>query len=188
MSGIVVASGARPEVMEGASASMLANSCAGCHGQNGASNGPAIPSIAGLSSQYFIETMTEFKSGKLPATVMDRIARGFSARQIRLMADYFSAQPFIRAKQKFDPKTIAVGATLHQKYCEKCHNNAGQMAEDDTGILGGQWTPYLAATMQDYLSGRREMTKKMRDKVERLMDARGDEGLKLLLNFYASQQ
>ena len=32
-------------LMSGASASMLANTCAGCHGTHGASAGPATPSI-----------------------------------------------------------------------------------------------------------------------------------------------
>ena len=36
------------------SASMLANTCAGCHGPKGNSHGPATPTISGISSEYFI--------------------------------------------------------------------------------------------------------------------------------------
>jgi sulfide dehydrogenase cytochrome subunit len=35
-------------------ATMLANTCAGCHGTNGSSVGPSSPTIAGISRDYFI--------------------------------------------------------------------------------------------------------------------------------------
>ncbi|MCG8122535.1 MAG: cytochrome c4, partial [Candidatus Thiodiazotropha taylori] len=45
-----VAFAADKPLLSGASASMLANTCAGCHGTNGASIGPASPSIGGISA------------------------------------------------------------------------------------------------------------------------------------------
>ena len=47
---------------DGASASMLSNTCAGCHGTNGNSVGPASPTIAGMDPVVFVETMEGFKS------------------------------------------------------------------------------------------------------------------------------
>jgi cytochrome c553 len=35
--------------MTGASGEMLANTCAGCHGTNGISTGPATPTISGMA-------------------------------------------------------------------------------------------------------------------------------------------
>ena len=69
---------------------MLANTCAGCHGPNGTSLGPTTPSIAGISKEYFIQTMNDFKSGDRPSTIMMRISKGYSDEDIALMADYFS--------------------------------------------------------------------------------------------------
>ncbi len=178
----------KPELMDGASAEMLSNTCAGCHGTYGASNGPATPTIAGLSVEYFIETMEGFKTGETPSTIMTRIAKGYSGSQIKLMAGYFAKKPFVKAKQKFDANEVRKGAKLHDKYCEKCHANAGQLPEDESGILAGQWTPYLTATMSDYVSGKREMTKKMKKKVNKLMKKEGKAGMSALFNFYASQQ
>jgi sulfide dehydrogenase cytochrome subunit len=177
-----------PELMGGASAEMLANTCAGCHGTNGASNGPATPTIAGLSNEYFVEVMLGFKTAETPSTIMTRIAKGYSEDEIKAMASYFAKKPFVKAKQPFDEAAVRKGGKLHDKYCEKCHANAGQLPEDDSGILAGQWSPYLSATMADYVSGKREMTKKMRKKVKKLLDKEGEEGMKTLLNFYASQQ
>ena len=48
--------------------------------------------------------------------------------------------------------------------------------------------PYLQYTMEDFMSGAREMPKKMKKKVEQLQAREGDEGFKALLNYYASQQ
>ena len=82
-------------------ATMLANTCAGCHGPNGISNGPKTPSIAGLPSYKMIETLNEFKSGERVSTVMQRIAKGYSEQDISDLADYFSKQkitPAISAK------------------------------------------------------------------------------------------
>ena len=46
--------------------------------------------------------------------------------------------------------------------------------------------PYLRYTMTDYLSGNREMTKKMKKKVNTLKDEKGDKGFEELLHYYGS--
>ncbi|TVP83326.1 MAG: cytochrome c subunit of flavocytochrome c sulfide dehydrogenase, partial [Thioalkalivibrio sp.] len=59
-----------------ASGELLAFQCAGCHGFNGHSVGPATPSIAGFSEDYFVQAMMDYKEGNRYATIMDRIAWG----------------------------------------------------------------------------------------------------------------
>ncbi|MCM8854563.1 MAG: c-type cytochrome [Candidatus Thiodiazotropha sp.] len=172
-------------LMTGASAGMLANTCAGCHGTNGASAGPATPSIGGISAVYFEEVMAGFKDGSIKSTIMQRIAKGYSEDEIKAMAELFSKQPFVMAKQSFDADKAKKGAKLHDKYCEKCHAENGTSAEDDSGILMGQLTPYLHYTMTDYKAGDREMTKKMKKKVNQMIKKEGDAGFDALLNFYA---
>ncbi|MEW8627852.1 MAG: cytochrome c4 [Candidatus Thiodiazotropha sp.] len=175
-------------LMSGASASMLANTCAGCHGTYGASIGPASPSIGGISAVYFEEVMQGFKAGDIKSTIMTRIAKGYTDDEIKLMGEYFSKQPFVMAKQDFDPAKAKKGAKLHDKYCEKCHADNGTSAEDDSGILMGQLVPYLEYTMADFKSGEREMTKKMKKKVNQLLKKEGDAGIDALNHFYASGQ
>lgn len=74
--------------MKGASGSMLGNTCAGCHGTHGVSVG-AAPSLKGLPVDYLKTAMMDFKSGKRPATIMGRIAKGYSDADIAAIADYF---------------------------------------------------------------------------------------------------
>jgi len=174
--------------LAGASATMLADTCAGCHGTDGVSYGPATPTIAGASSEYIIEMMTAYKNAEAPSTIMTRIAKGYTGEQIALMAGYFAKQKFVGMEQSFDADKAAKGAKLHDKYCEKCHAEGGSSAEDDSGILAGQWTPYLAYTMEDFLSGSREMPKKMKKKMKKMLKKKGDGSIDLLLNYYASQK
>ncbi len=70
---------------------MLANSCAACHGTHGKSPG-AIPAINGKSASFIVQSLKEFQSGTRPSTVMGRHAKGYSEQEIRLIADYFSKQ------------------------------------------------------------------------------------------------
>lgn len=173
-------------VMTGASAEMLANTCAGCHGTYGASAGPASPSLGGISSEYFKETMAGFASDEIKSTIMGRIAKGYSEEEIAQMGDYFAKQKFVPAKQSFDEAKAKKGAKLHDKYCEKCHAEGGTSAEDDSGILAGQLVPYLKYTLADFTAGDREMSKKMKKKVNALIKKEGDAGVDALMNFYAS--
>ena len=171
-------------------AEMLANNCAGCHGTNGNSVGPASPSIAQMDPIVFVEVMEGFKSDEIASTIMGRIAKGYSTEDFEKMAGYFKQQTYQPAKQSFDTALADKGAKLHDKYCEKCHVEGGKplVDEEDYHILAGQWTPYLQYTMSDFREERRPMEKKMASKLRELLKAEGDEGLDALFAFYASQQ
>jgi sulfide dehydrogenase cytochrome subunit len=165
-------------------ATMLADTCAGCHGTDGASTGPATPSLAGMSEIYMVDSMTAFKSGERPSTVMGRIAKGYSDEEVKLMASVFAKQPITITSQKLDAAKVKAGSKLFGKNCEKCHDEKGALADDDSGILASQWLPYLQYSMVDFKAGSREMAKKMKKKVDKLNDAE----LEALLQFFASQQ
>ena len=177
------------DLMSGANALTLSETCAGCHGTDGVSVGPASPTIAGLEGEYFIEVMQGFKNDEVYGTIMNRIAKGYSDEEIALMASYFAGKPFKPAKQSFDDGMVKKGGKLHDKFCEKCHAEGGKVLEDEEYyILAGQWTPYLQSAMTDFREGRREMPKKMKKKLDKLIEKEGDKGLAALFAFYASQQ
>ena len=70
---------------------VLALSCASCHGTNGASPG-SIPRIQGRSAEYIEKAMLQFKAGERPATVMNRIAKGYTDEEIELLFAYLGNQ------------------------------------------------------------------------------------------------
>jgi sulfide dehydrogenase cytochrome subunit len=122
------------------------------------------------------------------STVMNRIAKGYSDAEIKTIAKHFSALPFEAAEQNSDAGQAKAGAKLHEAHCEKCHEDGGSLADDDAGVLAGQWVPYLQYTMADYVSGDRDMPKKMKKKMEEAHAASGDEAIRDLIQFYANQK
>jgi sulfide dehydrogenase cytochrome subunit len=167
-------------------AEMMANTCAGCHGTDGASRGPATPTIASLSKEYFISSMQDLKSGARTSTVMGRIAKGYSEADIKAMADYFETKKFIRTFQKIDEAKAKGGKELAKEYCSKCHEKEGKDGEG-VGVLAGQWLPYMQIAIQDFVSGKREMEKRQKKKFDALMaDHGGIKAFDPILHYYAN--
>ena len=69
----------------------LAAQCANCHGTNGKSVAE-VPSLAGQSATVIVQKMKDYRDGKLPASIMHQLSKGYSDEQVVLMADYFSKQ------------------------------------------------------------------------------------------------
>jgi sulfide dehydrogenase cytochrome subunit len=183
------AAAAPVELVSGASARMLAETCAGCHGTDGVSGGPATPTIAGLHGEYFVEVMKGYRDGTAYATIMNRIAKGYTDEEFGKLASFFAGHKFVPAEQKFDQKLADAGAKIHDKWCEKCHAEGGKiLADEEYYILAGQWTPYLKYTLEDFKAGTREMPKKMKEKFDGMVKKEGDKGVDALLSYYASQK
>lgn len=171
-----------------ADSAMLANTCAGCHGTKGASAGPTIPNLAGISKDTMIESMEAYASGERKSTIMGRLAKGYSKEEIAAMADFFTKQPIHLPAQETDAAKVQAGAKLHEEYCEKCHEDNGKEDEDGSGILAGQWMPYLQFSFEDYASGARKATKKMKKKVDDMLKEHGEGSVEQIIHFYGSQK
>lgn len=65
-------------------------SCSGCHAPAGV--GGAVPAIVGRPAEEIVAIMAAFRDGTRPATVMDRIAKGFSDEEIRAIAVWLAQQ------------------------------------------------------------------------------------------------
>ena len=65
-----------------------ATSCLGCHAVAG-SDGAVIP-LSSLKAEQIETGMQAFRSGTRPATVMDRIAKGFSDEEVRAIAQWYA--------------------------------------------------------------------------------------------------
>jgi sulfide dehydrogenase cytochrome subunit len=166
----------------GPSAAMLSNACAGCHGTHGGSAGMTMPSLAGQSKTAIVDAMKKFKSGERPATVMGRLAKGYSDEQFDMIGDFFAKQKVHFTNQMVDKTKAAKGASLQEENCSRCHLEDGKEGKDDTPVMASQWLPYLQIQMDLYQSGKRKMPEKMAEKVKQL----SKEDLDALLNFYAS--
>jgi cytochrome c553 len=68
-----------------------AASCSGCHSP-AAAEGVVVAPLAGRPAGDTVEAMREFRDGKREATVMGRLAKGFSDDEIQALAAWFAAQ------------------------------------------------------------------------------------------------
>lgn len=161
---------------------MLSNACAGCHGTAGSSAGPSMPSLAGQSKIAIVESMKGFKSGERPATVMGRLAKGYSDADFEAMGNYFSKQKLFATNQMVDKAKAAKGEALHEKNCARCHVENGKEIKDNSPIMASQWVKYLEIQMQDYAAGKR----KMFDRKEEKMKPLSKDDLEAIAHFYAS--
>ncbi|ABK45486.1 sulfide dehydrogenase (flavocytochrome), cytochrome c subunit [Magnetococcus marinus MC-1] len=196
-SGMMMGADARAE---GITAAALANTCAGCHGTNGVAVGPAMPTIAGQPAAHLVNMMKEFKSGERPATIMDRIAKGYSDEEITELSKYLATQKWgnnvanARLSMKtgtpfnqVDDALVAKGAKLHESLkCKKCHEDNGRSMEDDTPRVAGQWQDYLLIKMQDYKNP--DMKVPQPKKMKKNIDNASLEELEAIAHFYASQK
>ena len=176
----------------------LVEDCANCHGKDGASTDKDVPIIGGNSVTYITDTFANYKLKERPCPEvkylagphkgepmdMCKIVNDLSDEEVKLIAEYFAAKPFVRAKQTFDPALAKLGEAIHEKNCKKCHADGGSLASDDSGILAGQWMPVIRQQFKEFGAGERPMAKKMKPKFEKLTPA----DLDALVNYYGSFQ
>jgi cytochrome c553 len=68
-----------------------AASCSGCH-TSGTAAASSVSRLYGRNADEIMTAMTGFRDGSLPATVMNRIAKGFSDDELRAIAAWLAAQ------------------------------------------------------------------------------------------------
>jgi sulfide dehydrogenase cytochrome subunit len=74
-----------PASAQSVDVTVLAASCATCHGPELGGAG-AMPSLKGRRSADLATTLRAFQSGERPATVMTRLSKGWSAEEIDALA------------------------------------------------------------------------------------------------------
>ena len=178
VAGLATAAGIR-------SPSMLSNTCAGCHGTNGASAGDIMPIIGGLEKEYLYTVLSEYKSGERDSTIMGRIAKGYSDNELKAIASYMASQPWVSSPIKTNKSLAKIGWKIHEKQCKTCHEDSGRLQEDEAPRLAGQWPKFTLMYLKDCRSkGKRCQPRKMGTRVMKL----SDEELEAMAEFYASQK
>ena len=166
-------------------ASMLAGTCAGCHGTKGASAGDIMPIIGGMEKEFLQTILLEYKTGERDSTIMGRIAKGYSDAELKAIASYMADQKWVSSPVETDSRLAAMGQKIHDKQCKTCHEDNGRVQEDDAPRLAGQWPEYTLHYLEWCHSiGRRCQPRKMGSRVMKLTD----EELRAMAEFYASEK
>jgi cytochrome c553 len=117
--------------------------CEACHGPEGNSVLPAIPSIAGQPAQFISNALFFFREGNRKDPQMTPIASTLSNADMNDVAAYFSSLKMAPPKHRASAENAAAGPGLAQKFmCTQCHGPA---------LLGQQHIPRIAGQLPDYL-------------------------------------
>ena len=170
----------------------LVERCNECHGPQGRSANPQVPSIGGFSEFAIMDLLELYISGQRPArlaqladgaeTNMNEIAQALTAEEIEAAALYYSEQQWQGHAQPFDAAQARHGAVVHGRKCGKCHPKGGSVPEADLAITAGQWRDYLEEQFRNFDAGTRPMTAKMQRKYETLSET----DKKAIIEFYVS--
>ena len=117
--------------------------CAACHGPEGNSTQPAMPSLAGQPAQFISTQLFQFREGNRKDPQMTPVAKPLSNAAMNELARYFSRQKPAAPSHKTRPENAAAGRELAERFnCVQCHGPA---------LAGVQHIPRLAAQQYEYL-------------------------------------
>jgi len=120
-----------------------AQTCFACHGAEGNSSNPAVPSIAGQPSQFIATALFFYRQGDRKDAQMSPVAANLTNADMNDLAAYFSGQEAAPPRHRSDPAKAAAGARLAQQFnCVQCHARA---------LVGQQHIPRLAGQQYEYL-------------------------------------
>jgi cytochrome c553 len=117
--------------------------CAACHGNDGNSTDPAVPSLAGHPAQAIATQLYQFREGNRKNPLMSPMAASLSNADMNNLAEYYAGLKAAPPKHQTAPANAAAGAELSKKFnCTQCHGPA---------LLGQQHIPRLAGQQPEYL-------------------------------------
>ena len=131
--------------------------CGTCHGVEGRSETPSVPSLAGMPAEFITLQMILFREGLRDAPPMQQFAQGLSDADIERIAAFYASLPPGPAPDRGprDPARMARGEALAGRMnCGACHlpdfRGRAQMPR-----LAGQREDFLARTLKEYRDSRR---------------------------------
>ena len=175
-----------------AQAPAAVESCTGCHNENGVTDDPEVPTIAGVGSFFLENQLILFSEGERPCAAEDfadheaddhcAVFSDMSEDDKIAIAEYYGDLPYESFQQEVDAALAEQGEAIHNESCDRCHSNGGAEPFDDAGILAGQPIPYLVEQSKVYKAGERWQPEKMAE----TMDL-SEEEMKALAHYYAAE-
>jgi cytochrome c553 len=137
-----------------------AESCGGCHGEDGNASVPLFPKLAGQHESYLGKQLQDFKSQKRLEPTMNAMAASLTDADIADISAYYAKQ---QVKPE-TPQTTVLGEKIFRAgiaekgipACTACHGpNGGGNPSSGYPAIRGQYTAYLAKALHDYKSAER---------------------------------
>lgn len=117
--------------------------CAACHGNEGNSTDPAVPTLAGQPAQAIATQLFQFREGNRQNPQMTPMAANLSNADMNNIADYFAGLKAAPPKHQTSAANAELGPQLTKKFnCTQCHGPK---------LLGQQHIPRIAGQQPEYL-------------------------------------
>jgi cytochrome c553 len=140
--------------------------CAQCHAFNGVSDASgAFPRLAGQSAYYLAKQLRDFASGERASAIMSPITKALSPDDVADVAAYFATvnAPFLPLKTgdatliKHGEELAKIGSAERRiQNCDNCHGPEGAGEPPAIPYLAGQYSHYIAFTLQMWQQGFRK--------------------------------
>lgn len=141
-----------------ATARLLADNCARCHGHDGRGRiGGAFPNLAGQRRDYLKLSLSAYARGTRASGIMEPIAAELDQETIDELAGYYSRLTSPEARPRDEDaeliergREIALGGIPGARVpaCAECHDPAGRQAKDRYPTLHGQPAEYLTLQLK----------------------------------------
>lgn len=146
--------------------------CLACHGKNGTSAIPTVPSLGGMPVNYLLSQLYLFRENIRKVDPMNAMAAGLSDDDLRTLGALFNKMPPPPPAPALTAAEEASGADLVQKYhCNSCHmpNLSGQ---GTIPHIAGQHVEYIERALVTYKNNtRRGYSPAMNEAVQAVEDA-----------------
>ena len=130
--------------------------CAGCHGADGNSPLPNIPSLAGQPAFFVLNQLFLMREGVRKIEAMAPFVKDLKDSDLDALSAYFAKLPAKASNEPADPALVKRGAEIAtQKKCVSCHkpNLAG---DQQVPRIAKQRIDYLSKTLKEYRDSKRE--------------------------------
>lgn len=122
--------------------------CANCHGEDGNSNIPEVPNLAGQNAAYLLEQIRKFGAGQRKNEFMQKLIKVLKEEdKVNLAAFYANQKVTVRAGG--NPELLAKGKEWYGKICFRCHTDSG-LGNEKIARIAGQQPVYLKLTLKRY--------------------------------------
>jgi cytochrome c553 len=129
--------------------------CAACHGVDGNSVIPTIPSLAGQPRQFITQALFMFREGQRKNEQMTPFAAKLSNADLNDLAQYYSAQKMALPTRQPEPGIVLSGQAVTEKNnCVACHKPT-LVGQQHIPRLAGQHKPYLLEQLKAFKAATR---------------------------------
>ncbi len=131
--------------------------CLACHGENGTSQTPGVPSLGGQPAAFVLIQLYQFREKQRIAAPMNELTAEFTDDDLRTFSDEIAKlpPPVPASDAAVDAALIEKGRAAAQRHrCGFCHN-PDMSGHDQIPRIGAQREDYLARVLREYKSGER---------------------------------